>query len=178
MSVISRLLNTIVENKTDSNDNISKSITFLEAYLKFARCAINRSRKVDRQELIRSYMETLLKTISALQGGKSSSRQTLSGKRKEVFDLSLRHLRDLNMTYESEFKEALDSGLKETYDAVMAPRDDLKRFVQPQKKNASSVGGRPAKQSTKIVLKADFSNFMPRTDRPHKIQLLEILRLS
>lgn len=65
---------------------------------------------------------------------------------------------------ESEFQEALDSELKEIYDSVMVPKDDLKvvdstkRSSQPQKKTMASAGGR-FKQPTRIELKADFSNF-------------------
>lgn len=163
---VKKLFSKVLDEKVGTNNKTNTPTILLEAYLKSARYFICQTGKEDRGRYLEDLLETLLHEVLDLQRERDSPNKVIVAKRKELYDLCDRHLRDLNSVYEFEIVHSLkyNPGLKKTYDKVMTLKDDLrvgdsaKRSTQHQKTKISSAGNQ-IRQPAKIVLKADFSNF-------------------
>lgn len=158
LSVINSLLNT--GNQESRDEERSISTVRLEAYTKSYMQDIDISDAELRNELISSYMNSLVKVISSCF--ESSDREkSLSLRSKDTLVLAIKQFQELNKCYPIEYKDLCKPEISKLLESANLELSEYKKRLDRAKLDAEVPKkiptGRLAK--TKIVLKADFSNF-------------------
>jgi len=161
-SVVINLSRTMYESTT-ATARMAQNMPLVEAYLSSMRRDIDFFMAKDSPETLKDYIGTLLKILPK-NAETSPKPDAFAIRRNELLCFVLKCVNDLNEAYPEQFKASLEPEMEEIYNSALSLRAAIdssrkeKLATQTAKKQSSTLCA-PIKPQTKIVLKADFSNF-------------------
>lgn len=155
-TMVTKFFSLIGYEGTLEKDKLAQCLLYLDIYLKSMRDDI--SLVTDNDILLKEYIQVLVDHLP-----KTSDKSfVVSSRKKDLLDLSLKHIKDLDAICHDRFESFMVGDIRQAYESALDLQSEIKSESEAKRnkaiprKPASAV---PIKPPTKITLKADFSNF-------------------